>query len=267
MEKNIEAKNKRCPHCLEYIYADASVCSVCREHIGWKWLFKPRISGPFFYYLIAALSVCYAFHEKNIAQENQVHAIDQKNAIVSDVNKANLTLTNKNISTDNLTISAEESFKNSILLKVTGEIQKALTVAFSLKDQRGSEFVWGGKSPEEGFDSSGFVSYILFRINVLDAMDYREFSSEVLKNSFLGIDAKDAQIGDLIIHKSGLSLFYLGEKKGIGIGNSNGIKIFDVDLTKDWAVRRWEGLQVLSVTNEKGRRITDESGKGLFAVQ
>ncbi len=267
----------RCPHCYESVYKNATVCPHCREHIGWSWLWKPRVSVPVLSSVVSVLMAIItltqihekeiAIQAKNIAQTDASSAIGQKNAIASDANKANLTVANKNISTENLTINDEESFKKSVLLKTTGEVQQALIAAFSLKDQKSIKFVWGGKSPEVGLDSSGFISYILFKINVLDAIGYPEFSSELLKDSFLGVDRKDAKIGDLLIHKSGLCLFYLGDKKGIGIGNANGIRVFDVDLNNDWAVRRWEGMRMLSMTDQNGRRVRDETGRGLFVLQ
>ena len=255
---------KDCPHCFEEIFEKATTCHHCREHIGHFWWLIPRYSIPIIYNLIAAFAISYTFFQTRLNQADQdkfnaqniaKHAIEQKNAVASDANNAGLESTTSKIPTLNLTINDEASFKNSVLSNSSGDIKKALSLAFSLKDKSRIKFVWGGKTPDEGFDSSGFITYVLFKINIFDSMNYRDFSSQGLKGVFDAVDPKEAKIGDLLIYKSGLVLFYLGGNKGMGIGNSNGIKLYDVDLTKNWDVRRWAGKQVSSVTDNQGHQI------------
>ena len=267
---------KDCPHCFEEIFEKATTCHHCREHIGHFWWLIPRYSIPIIYNLIAAFAISYAFFQPRLekatqevktAQNTATQAIGKKNAVVSDANKANLVLTSPNIPTANLSNTNEESFENSVLLKTPGIVHEALSEAFYLKNNKPIKFIWGGKSPDEGFDSSGFISFVLSKEGVLDSFVYQDFSSQKLKDTFEMIDPKVTKIGDILIYKTGLVLFYLGENKGLGIGNSSGIKIFDVDPTKNWDVRRWEGQRVLAVTDNQGRRLVDNNGNTIITIE
>ena len=96
---------------------------------------------------------------------------------------------------------------------------------------KGYKYVYGGTSPQKGFDCSGFTSYV-----------YKNFgyslsrSSGGQANNGTRVEKKDLQPGDLVIYKN-QSLTKIGHV-GIYIGNNKmihasepgvGVTITDID--------------------------------------
>lgn len=143
-------------------------------------------------------------------------------------------------------------FSHKVLSKTDGSVKKVLIQAFNLFENKSIKFSFGGKSPDEGFDTSGFISYVLSVGGVLESSYYRVFSSSKLKELLTHVETKEVKIGDLLFYKTGLILIYLGEKKGIGIGNRDGIKFYDVDISKKCDIRRWAGQHWTVALNKQG---------------
>lgn len=98
-----------------------------------------------------------------------------------------------------------------------GQRARALKLALDLRD-RNIQFKWGGKAPNEGFDSSGFVAYVLNRAGVLT--NYRTYWSGALLERFQAPDVRsveDLRPGDLLFYDSGYCAIYLGERRIIGM--------------------------------------------------
>ena len=76
-------------------------------------------------------------------------------------------------------------------------------------------FKWGGKTTE-GFDSSGFVAYILSETKNL--RNYKEYWSGSLKDKFgLNTNKEELNEGDIVFYSSGVCMFYIGDGKCIGM--------------------------------------------------
>jgi hypothetical protein len=81
-------------------------------------------------------------------------------------------------------------------------------------------FVWGGKNPEEGFDSSGFVAYILNKAGLLE--EPQTWWSGKLRDE-LGTPREEKQPrdpGDLVFYMGGYVMLYLGDNNIIGMSES-----------------------------------------------
>jgi len=79
------------------------------------------------------------------------------------------------------TQSIEVLDRDEILEAVGGARREALELAFSLYDKQ-IPFVWGGKTPSDGFDTSGFIAYILAKVGVLERPE--RFWSGLLRETF-----------------------------------------------------------------------------------
>lgn len=76
----------------------------------------------------------------------------------------------------------------------------------------GYRYAWGGKSPETGFDCSGFTYYVFGQFGYT----INRVAADQAKNG-RAVDASDLQVGDLILFYSGSN--YIGHV-GIYIGNN-----------------------------------------------
>ncbi|MEM7549672.1 MAG: NlpC/P60 family protein [Bacteroidota bacterium] len=85
-------------------------------------------------------------------------------------------------------------------------------------------FKWAGKS-EEGFDSSGFIAYILSKTKNIS--DYKSYWSGKLKEVYgIKTDSRISE-GDIVFYESGVCMFYMGEDKCIGMV-PGGITILEI---------------------------------------
>jgi len=93
---------------------------------------------------------------------------------------------------------------------------EAVQIALELVKKRPS-FVWGGKTPSKGFDSSGFVAYVLNQAGLLE--NYTQFNSTRLQQRF-GVDQSttiELVPGDLIFYSEGACMLYIGNDEMVGI--------------------------------------------------
>ena len=70
--------------------------------------------------------------------------------------------------------------------------------AISLKQQN-IPFKWGGKTQSEGFDSSGFVAYLLHKHNIIKD-NYKAYWSGKIREEFPSTNSP--KVGDLIFYQS-----------------------------------------------------------------
>ncbi len=120
--------------------------------------------------------------------------------------------------------------------------QKALQVVSKSLELRaaGIKYYLGGKYPQEGFDTSGFVAYIFADAGLLDFKDLRTYSTLEIKRHCLPIDAAALEIGDLVFYKDGFIAIYVGGNQAIGMSSTQDILL--LDMKKRFSVseyRRW----------------------------
>ncbi len=108
-----------------------------------------------------------------------------------------------------------------------------------LKTYEGSSYIYGGNSPETGFDASGFTQYIYS----LYGYTLPRTSLEQC-NSLPTIDQEDIQPGDLVFYanndnKVGHAAIYLGDDQVIHASNpKEGVKISPIDYRPVYSIGR-----------------------------
>jgi NlpC/P60 family len=110
-----------------------------------------------------------------------------------------------------------------VLSALQGKRREALQLAFDLYDKQ-VPFKWGGKTPSEGLDTSGFVAYILSRVGILDHPE--RYWSGLLRERFRAkvSSASELRPGDLIFEENKACWFVLNNRYTIGMV-PNGIVI------------------------------------------
>jgi cellulose biosynthesis protein BcsQ/energy-coupling factor transporter ATP-binding protein EcfA2 len=125
---------------------------------------------------------------------------------------------NGEFGTQSLAKSPIQQFnRERVLNGVRGRRKDAVQLAFELYDQH-TPFKWGGKTPSDGLDTSGFVAYILSRVGILDRPE--RYWSGLLRQSFEANQVTNiSQImpGDLIFEEDKACWFKLTEEYAIGI--------------------------------------------------
>ena len=120
-----------------------------------------------------------------------------------------------------------------ILGLLQGRRKQAMTLAFQFK-REGIPFQWGGKKPSEGFDSSGYIAYILAQVNLLTKPETYwsgRLREKYQTKSVSGIS--ELQCGDLIFYENAIIMFYLGKDENSAIGMfPEGVRTFDVNFSK-----------------------------------
>lgn len=81
----------------------------------------------------------------------------------------------------------------------------------------GYEYVWGGSSPAEGFDCSGYVSYVLNHCG--NGWNIERTTANGLKNHCTMVDRADAKPGDLVFFQGTYSVRGVSHV-GIYVGNN-----------------------------------------------
>lgn len=107
----------------------------------------------------------------------------------------------------------------------------------------GTRYVWGGTSPEEGFDCSGFVYYVYKHFNVT----LNRVAQDQASNG-THVDASNLQPGDILCFYSsgsyiGHSGIYIGDNKFIHSGNSS-TGVIITDLSGGYATRGFEARRI-----------------------
>jgi hypothetical protein len=106
--------------------------------------------------------------------------------------------------------------RERVLSGTTGRRGEALELAFALYDQH-VPFKWGGKTPSDGLDTSGFVAYILGQVGVLPNPE--QYWSGALRKRFQVEVSNPAELrpGDLIFEEDKACWFVLNEQYAIGM--------------------------------------------------
>jgi hypothetical protein len=105
--------------------------------------------------------------------------------------------------------------------------------------QENRPFIPGGKAPDEGFDNSGFVSYLLGQAGALDPHFQRAYSVTRLERAFASVEAKDARPGDLVFIGKGFVAVNLGTGQALAMNNAIGIQVFSIPPSLSASYRRW----------------------------
>jgi hypothetical protein len=109
--------------------------------------------------------------------------------------------------------------KEKILSPLSGGRRKALELAWQLYEQKPQlPFLWGGKKPDDGgFDTSGFVAYILANAGALTQPE--TYYSGALKHKFAADvnSAAELQPGDLVFEENKACWIVLDHNHVIGM--------------------------------------------------
>ena len=105
-----------------------------------------------------------------------------------------------------------------ILQGISGNTQKEVIGAAILlyKQNPPIPFTWGGKSPETGFDSSGFIAYPLAQAGILKNPGV--YWSGRLRQFLKPIPIEEKLPGDVVFYPDGVCMFYLGGPDDLSIG-------------------------------------------------
>ncbi|MCP5107735.1 MAG: hypothetical protein GY950_30385 [bacterium] len=106
--------------------------------------------------------------------------------------------------------------KQSVKEKQPVKKKQVLAAAMALM-KKNIPYEWGGKSPEKGFDASGFIAYIFHRAGLLEKPG--DWWSGKLRKE-LGTARKNkipGQAGDLVFYTGGYVMLYLGNNDIIGM--------------------------------------------------
>ena len=116
-----------------------------------------------------------------------------------------------------ITIQTKAVEEIKILTSISDKRREVIKLAFDLQ-KKDIIFKWGGKNPEEGFDSSSFIAYILSRANIIQKPETywsgrlrSEFGSKKFSSE------SELQIGDILFYEAGVCMLYLGGNRCIGM--------------------------------------------------
>ncbi len=105
---------------------------------------------------------------------------------------------------------------DEILQSVPGNSQRKVIGEAILLYKQNPLFTWGGKSPETGFDSSGFIAYPLARAGILENPGV--YWSGRLRQFLKSVPIEQKQPGDVAFYPNGVCMFYLGGPDDLNIG-------------------------------------------------
>jgi len=111
--------------------------------------------------------------------------------------------------------------------------KEAIKLAYKLKGDQ-IKFTWGGKSPQEGFDSSGFIAYVLSKQNLARPPDLARHPEKYYSGLLAQVFRRkrydnEIQIGDILFYEAGICMFNLGNNNCIGM-LPEGVQIKEIDF-------------------------------------
>lgn len=114
-------------------------------------------------------------------------------------------------------ISVKVNVKTDIVPKdLSGKKKQVVATAMALK-KRNIPFGWGGKNPEKGFDSAGFIAYIFHQAGLLEKPE-KWWSRKLREEMGTPRNTKTPeQVGDLLFYADGFVMLYLGNNNIIGM--------------------------------------------------
>ena len=237
--------HRTCPICHSRVLEHAKKCRHCHNYLGfslqWVWEEGVRVLG--LVAMVAAAVVAWkslaftmlAEREKEEALVEVSISRQEHAALKEDLLADTLSL---GILQSQASVAQEKSLKKASDMSSDLRVRQVLAGALKLKNQ-GVRFAMGGKSPDEGFDSSGFVSYLLSQADVLDTRYYQTFSVARLEKAFLKIKPEIAKPGDLVFVGDSFVAIHLGGNLAVGIGGVKGIEVFSFSQKAKKSFRRW----------------------------
>lgn len=236
---------RKCPICHSSVPINAKKCRHCHNYLGFsfQWVWEEGIRMLGLVSMIAAAIVAWKSLELTmLAQRQKDEALDQahisaqeRTALQEDVRADPAGLGQLQ---DQLGSAQEKSLVKAAAKTSDLRVRQLLAEALKLK-QGNVPFRMGGKAPEEGFDSSGFVSYLLAKVGALDPLYHRTFSVSRLQKSLPEVKADKIQPGDLVFLGSSFVAIELGGNLAVGIGGPKGIQVISFSPKAKKVYRRW----------------------------
>jgi cell wall-associated NlpC family hydrolase len=108
----------------------------------------------------------------------------------------------------------------AILQDIRGERQKkVIGIVIDLYNKEPPiPYAWGGKSPVSGFNSSGYVAYVLGQADVLILDKPETYLFYNLREKLKKVPVGQEEPGDVLFYESGACMFYLGGEDNLSIG-------------------------------------------------
>jgi hypothetical protein len=239
------AFSRKCPVCHSVVPLHAKKCRHCHNYLGfsfqWVWEEGIRLFGLLA--MIAAAIVAWKSLELAVlAQSQRDEAVAQ-----AQISYQERDAIKEDLSTDALGLGQLQSQLGTAsersLLKAAADssdlrVRKMLSEALRLK-QNHVPFRMGGKSPEEGFDSSGFVAFLLAEAGALDPLYHRTFSVSRLEKTFPSVKAENAKPGDLVFLGKSFVAVHLSANLAVGIGGAKGIQVISISPKASKTYHRW----------------------------
>lgn len=144
---------------------------------------------------------------------------------------------------------------DDVAVEVTGEAQtwsdKAQEVLIQALSLTGIQYKYGGKSPETGFDCSGFVRYVFSQATKITLPPTARAISQMGKT----VKKEELQPGDLVFFNTLKTAFshvgiYMGDNKFIHSPSSGGgVRVENMDNA--YWTKRFNGAQRIEATQER----------------
>jgi cell wall-associated NlpC family hydrolase len=235
---------RQCPICHSKVPFSAKKCRHCHNYLGFsfQWVWEEGVRGLSLLATIAAALVAWKSLQFTMVAQNQREqamaqtalSYQERDALKEDLDEGTDA---PNILSQAATVH-EKELVNAAEKSSDLRVRQVLEAALSLK-KTGVKFRMGGKSPEEGFDSSGFVSFLLAKAGVLDPLYQRTFSVAKLEKSLPEIDSDKVKPGDLVFLGKSFVAIHLEGHLAVGIGNNKGIQVFSFFPKARVSYRRW----------------------------
>jgi cell wall-associated NlpC family hydrolase len=220
-------------------------CRHCHHYLGFslRWVWEEAIRLLGLVAMVAAAVVASKSLELSlVAQRERQEALAQ--AQISrqerDALKEDLSLIGQGPAVLQRLVAAapDKRLQKAAAQSKDPRVRAVLMQALALK-HAATPYAPGGKGPDEGFDSSGFVAYLLAQAGALDPAYQGTFSAARLERSLVSIEPEAAKVGDLVFIGQGFVAVYLGEGMAVGIASAMGIQVFSIPANAACSYRRW----------------------------
>ena len=235
----------QCPVCHSTVPVGAKKCRHCHNYLGfsfqWVWEEGMRVLG--LVATVAAAVVAWKSLELTvIAQRQKDEALAQ--ASISrqehEALKEDLVGSALNAGQAPSQFLTGQERRLTLASQKTSDVRVRQVLAKALQLQsQGISFRMGGKDPSEGFDSSGFVSYLLGDAGALDPAYHSTFSVKRLEKTFPKVKPELAKVGDLVFLGESFVAFNLGGDLAVGIGSKKGIQVIAFSPKSKRSYHRW----------------------------
>jgi len=238
-------KLRRCPVCHSMVPLEAIKCRHCHHYLGfsfrWVWEEGVRVAG--LVAMIAAAAVATRSLEMSLLAQREKDAA----LVQAQISQRERDALKEDLSAGALSPRQMEKQLAAVpekrLLSAAGKtsdarVRHVLEGALTLKKGLVA-YTPAGKSPEEGFDSSGFVCYLLAQVGALDPAYQRTFSVARLERAFPSVLPEKARAGDLVFIGKAFVAISLGDDLAVGMASGTGVQVFTIPPTAQKSFRRW----------------------------